>query len=81
MTRRTRQGTSAKVGGVRQGRPETSPETARRNRVVALVTDAEFAELTRIAKRHGTSMSAACRQILVRHLTKNPKSKVDKEGR
>jgi hypothetical protein len=51
----------------RMGRPATL-EVARRNRVVTLVTDAEFEELTSIAEAENHSVSLMVHEILKNHL-------------
>ena len=50
------------------GRPRTGAETARRNRVVTLVTDSEFEELRATADSTGQSVSALVHQIVSRFL-------------
>jgi hypothetical protein len=52
----------------RMGRPAGPVTAARRNRVVTLVTDAEFEELTSIAEAENRSLSAVVHQILKNHL-------------
>lgn len=52
----------------RMGRPRTGPKTARRNRVVTLVTDSEFKELRATADATGQSVSALVHQIVSRFL-------------
>ena len=52
----------------RMGRPAQPAETARRNRVVTLVTDAELEKLTSIAEAENRSLSSVVHQILKNHL-------------
>jgi hypothetical protein len=54
------------------GRPPSSPETVRSNRVVTLLTDEELEKLQRQAERTGLSLSGADREILARHLEHEP---------
>ncbi len=46
-------------------RPQVSPDVARRNRVVTMVTDAEFETLQNLAKNEGESISSCVHDILV----------------
>ena len=55
----------------RWGRPRTPVSEARRNRVVTLVTDAEFEELTAFAQNTGQSVSALVRQLISEFLQNN----------
>ncbi len=55
-------------GSRRLGRPPGAPESIRRNRVVTLMTDAEFEKLTRIADEEEKSVSAMVHQIISRYL-------------
>lgn len=52
----------------RMGRPPTSPETARRNRVVSMMTDLELAQLKSLAEAEGKSLSLVVHQVLSRYL-------------
>jgi hypothetical protein len=52
----------------RMGRPPQPTKTARRNRVVTLVTDAELKKLSAIADDENQSLSSLVHQILARHL-------------
>ena len=54
----------------RTGRPAVSEQTARRNRVVTLVTDAELNQLTSIAETENRSLSSVVHQILKKHLSR-----------
>ena len=54
----------------RMGRPARPAETARRNRVVTLVTDAELEKLTSIAEAEDRSLSSMVHQILNNHLSR-----------
>ena len=54
----------------RMGRPARPAETARRNRVVTLVTDAELEKLTSIVEAENRSLSAVVHQILKKHLSR-----------
>ena len=58
-------------GKRRLGRPPGPPETVRRNRVVTLLTDTEFEELTHIAYDQGESVSALVHQIISRYLARH----------
>ena len=55
-------------GGVDGGRPPRAPESIRRNRVVTLMTDAEFEKLTKVAEEKEESVSALVHQIVSRYL-------------
>lgn len=50
------------------GRPRSPVETARRNRVVTMVTDAELQKLTEIAGKDKSSVSAVVHSVLTRFL-------------
>jgi hypothetical protein len=50
------------------GRPPTTPEKARSQRVVTYVTRAELAGLERIAEREGRPLSKVVHRILARSL-------------
>ncbi len=50
------------------GRPPQPTKTARRNRVVTLVTDAELKKLLALADDEDRSLSAVVHQILANHL-------------
>jgi len=52
----------------RMGRPPQPTKTARRNRVVTLVTDAELKKLSALADDENRSLSAVVHQILAKHL-------------
>ena len=52
----------------RMGRPKTAAATARRNRVVTLVTDDEIEALRATADSTGQSVSALVHQIVSRFL-------------
>jgi hypothetical protein len=54
------------------------PSQVRCNRVVTFVTDSQLAELERIARRNGTSLSKACFHILQANIPKSasPKAKI-----
>ncbi len=54
--------------GRRRGRPPGAPESIRHRRVVTLVTDAEFEQLTKIADENDKSVSATAHQIISRYL-------------
>ncbi len=56
------------LGNRRLGRPPGPPESIRRNRVVTLLTDAEFEKLTKIADKKDKSVSALVHQIVSRYL-------------
>ena len=58
-------------GKRRLGRPPGPPETVRRNRVVTLLTDTEFKELTQIADEEEESVSALVHQIISRYLARH----------
>ena len=61
--------TEAKThGSHRLGRPPGAPESIRRNRVVTLLTDAEFEKLVRFADEEEKSVSAFVHQIISRYL-------------
>ncbi len=51
-----------------RGRPPRAPESVRRNRVVTLITDAEFEKLTKLAEKEGKSVSALTHEVLSRFL-------------
>ena len=53
----------------RMGRPARPAESARRNRVVTLVTDTELKKLKSIAEAENRSLSAVVHQILKNHLS------------
>ena len=55
----------------RLGRPPGPPEAVRRRRVVTLLTDAEFKELTRIAEAEKESVSALVHRIIARFLARH----------
>ena len=52
----------------RMGRPPSSPDKVRRNRVVTMVTDAEFAQLKSLAEAEGKSLSLVVYAVLSRYL-------------
>ena len=52
----------------RLGRPPGAPESIRHNRVVTLMTDAEFEKLTKIADEKEKPVSALVHQIVLRYL-------------
>ena len=56
------------LGGRRPGRPPRAPESVRQNRVVTLVTDAEFKKLAKLAGEEEKSMSAMVHKIITRYL-------------
>jgi hypothetical protein len=58
------------VGSRRLGRPSSPRNEVRGNRVVTFVTDAQLAELQRLALQDGTSLSGACFRILQANLDK-----------
>ena len=61
--------TKAKSKGTRRrGRPPSTPEKTRRNRVVTLMTDAEFENLTKVADQDEKSVSAMVHEIVSRYL-------------
>ena len=49
------------------GRPRCPAETARRNRVVTMVTDAELEKLKTVADTERQSVSALVHEILSKH--------------
>jgi hypothetical protein len=52
----------------RMGRPLAAQETARRNRVVTMVTDSELEKLSMLADQEDKSLSAVVHQILSKRL-------------
>ena len=58
-------------GGRRLGRPPGAPGSIRRKRVVTLMTDAEFENLSRIAEGKEQSVSALVHQIVTRYLKRH----------
>jgi hypothetical protein len=52
------------------GRPRSPTETARRNRVVTMVTDSELQELKAIADENKSSMSSVVYKVLARFLSR-----------
>ncbi len=63
-------GKQTRAGGKRKrvGRPAGPPETVRRNRVVAFVTDAELSKLHRISDERDLPMATVVYQLLVASL-------------
>lgn len=61
---------TAVKGKRRLGRPRCPIETARRNRVVTMVTDAELQKLTEIAGEDNRSVSAVVHSVLTRFLNR-----------
>ena len=57
----------------RFGRPAIPPEHARRNRVVAMVTDGELQQLQELAVAHEQSVSALVHEILLNDLNRRAK--------
>lgn len=56
------------ITGRRLGRPRSAAKTARRNRLVTLVTDSEFDMLKTVADAKGRSISALVHQIVSQFL-------------
>jgi len=54
----------------RAGRPPSSPDTVRRNRVVTMVTDAELAKLKSLVEAEGKSLSFVVHDVLSRYLSR-----------
>jgi hypothetical protein len=52
----------------RMGRPPSSLDTVRRNRVVTMVTDAELAKLKSLVEAEGKSLSFVVHDVLSRYL-------------
>lgn len=51
-----------------RGRPAGDPESIRSKRVVTLLTDAEFEQLTKVADREDKAVSALVHQVLSQYL-------------
>ena len=56
----------------RLGRPPSSPNMVRRNRVVTMVTDAELEQLKSLVKAEGKSLSLVVHEVLRRYLKRRP---------
>jgi len=57
-----------KKGTVKMGRPPGPPEGVRRNRVAMTLTDAEFAELERLAGEKGLPLGTMLHRLVKRTL-------------
>ena len=68
--------TQGRWGGPRKGsgRKPQMEGAPRRNRVVVLVTDAEFAWLTRFAKRSAAPLGTVAYRLLAKGITSRAKS-------
>ncbi len=53
-----------KKGAARMGRPPAPPESIRRNRVVAMLTDAELRTLTRMAAERAVPIGTALYRLV-----------------
>jgi hypothetical protein len=58
-----------------RGRPPAAPELIRRNRVVTLLTDAEFKKLRKIADKEGRSASDLVHEAVLQFFRQHVKNK------
>lgn len=56
------------------GRPPASPESARANRIVTMVTNRELEQLRGLAESQERSLSFVVHQIVARHLAEQIRS-------
>jgi hypothetical protein len=59
-----------KKGSARPGKRPAPPETLRRNRVVAMLTDEELVKLMRVAEAKSLPVGTLARQLIVTSLAK-----------